>query len=76
LLPIPRLRELGFAIVILPVDTLLVATKAMADLLADLHRREDVTSLADRYLSFADFNALMGATEQMALADNYGWMSE
>ena len=34
LLPFPRLRELGYAIIILPVDTLLVATKAMAGFLA------------------------------------------
>jgi 2-methylisocitrate lyase-like PEP mutase family enzyme len=71
LLPIPRLRALGFGIVILPVDTLLVATKAMADLLGELRRREDVVALADRYYSFADFNTLIGATEQMALADRY-----
>jgi 2-methylisocitrate lyase-like PEP mutase family enzyme len=71
LLPIPRLRELGFAVVLLPVDTLLVATKAMADLLAELRRREDIVSLYDRYYSFAEFNALMGATDQMALADRY-----
>jgi 2-methylisocitrate lyase-like PEP mutase family enzyme len=71
LLPIPRLRELGFAIVLLPVDTLLVATKAMADLLAELRRRGDVVSLYNRYYSFADFNALMGATDQIALADRY-----
>jgi 2-methylisocitrate lyase-like PEP mutase family enzyme len=71
LLPIPRLRELGFAIVILPVDTLLVATKAMADLLAELHRREDVRALADRYFPFADFNTLIGVTDQMAMAERY-----
>jgi 2-methylisocitrate lyase-like PEP mutase family enzyme len=71
LLPIPALRELGFALVILPVDTLLVATKAMADLLAELRHREDVVSLADRYFPFSDFNDLIGATDQMALADRY-----
>jgi len=71
LLPIPALRELGFALVILPVDTLLVATKAMADLLAELRRREDVVSLADRYFPFSEFNALIGAIDQMALADRY-----
>ena len=71
LLPIPALRELGFALVILPVDTLLVATKAMAELLAELRRREDVVSLADRYFPFSEFNALIGAIDQMALADRY-----
>jgi 2,3-dimethylmalate lyase len=71
LLPFSRLRALGYAIIILPVDTLLVATKAMAGLLADLRARDDVQSLADRYLSFAEFNTLIGATDQMALAERY-----
>jgi 2-methylisocitrate lyase-like PEP mutase family enzyme len=72
LLPFSRLRELGFALVILPVDTLLVATRAMADFLGELRRREDVAALADRYCSFADFNALIGTPEHIALADRYG----
>jgi 2-methylisocitrate lyase-like PEP mutase family enzyme len=71
LLPIPTLRALGYAIVLLPVDTLLVATKAMADFLAEVRARDDVLSLADRYFSFADFNAFIGATDHMALADRY-----
>ena len=68
---LPRLRDLGYAIVILPVDTLLVATKAMADFLGALRARDEVRSLGDRYVPFADFNALIGVTEQMALADRY-----
>jgi 2-methylisocitrate lyase-like PEP mutase family enzyme len=71
LLPIPRLRELGYALILLPIDTLLVATKAIVEFLAEARRRDDVLSLADRYFSFAEFNALIGATEQVALADRY-----
>ena len=71
LLPIPALRALGYALVLLPIDTLLVATKAMAEFLGELRRGDDVRALADRYFPFADFNALIGATEQMALADRY-----
>ena len=71
LLPFSRLRALGYAIIILPVDTLLVATKAMAGLLAELRTRDDVQSLAERYLPFAEFNTLIGATDQMALAERY-----
>jgi len=65
------LRALRFAIVILPVDTLMVATKAMADFLGEVRRRDDVLALADRYFSFAEFNTLIGVTDQMALADRY-----
>jgi 2-methylisocitrate lyase-like PEP mutase family enzyme len=71
LLPMATLRALRYAIVILPVDTLMVATRAMADFLAEVRKRDDVLALADRYFSFAEFNLLIGATEQMALADRY-----
>jgi 2-methylisocitrate lyase-like PEP mutase family enzyme len=71
LLPMATLRALRYAIVILPVDTLMVATKAMADFLAEVRTRDDVLALADRYFSFAEFNRLIGATEQMELADRY-----
>jgi 2-methylisocitrate lyase-like PEP mutase family enzyme len=71
LLPFPRLRELGYAIVILPIDTLLVAVRAIADFLTEVKQRDDVRSLTDRYMPFGDFNQLIGAVEQMALADRY-----
>jgi len=71
LLPFPRLRELGYAIILLPVDTLLVGVRAIADFLLQLKQRDDVLSMADRYMPFGDFNRLIGAVEQMALADRY-----
>jgi 2,3-dimethylmalate lyase len=71
LLPMATLRALGYAVVILPVDTLMVATKAMVDFLAEVRRRDDVLSLAERYFPFAEFNTLIGVTEQMALAERY-----
>src|SRR5207247_534598 len=40
LLPFARLRELGFAIVLLPVDTLLVAVQAIRDFLAAAKARD------------------------------------
>jgi 2-methylisocitrate lyase-like PEP mutase family enzyme len=71
MLPFPRLRALRYAIIILPVDTLLVATKAMAGFLAALRAGDDVRSLAEHAVPFDEFNALIGATDQMALADRY-----
>src|SRR5207249_2593377 len=56
LLPFARLRQLGFAIVLLPVDTLLVAVQSIRDFLAALKARDDVLSLKDRYMPFRDFN--------------------
>jgi len=71
LLPFARLRELGFAIVLLPVDTLLVAVQAIRDFLAAVKARDDVLSLKDRYMPFRDFNELIGVTAQLALAERY-----
>ena len=71
MLPFARLRSLRYAIIILPVDTLLVATKAMTEFLAALRERDDVRSLADHALPFAEFNALIGTADQVALADRY-----
>ena len=71
LLPFTRLRELRFAIILLPVDTLLVATKAIAAFLGELRARDEVTSLADRYMPFGEFNELIGVTAQLGLAERY-----
>jgi 2-methylisocitrate lyase-like PEP mutase family enzyme len=71
LLPFPRLRELGYAVILLPIDALLVGVRAIAEFLVEVNKRDDVRSLSERYMPFADFNRLIGALEQMALADRY-----
>ena len=71
LLPFSRLRELGYAIILLPIDALLVGVRAIAQFLVEVKQRDDVLSLTDRYMPFGDFNRLIGAVEQMALADRY-----
>jgi 2-methylisocitrate lyase-like PEP mutase family enzyme len=71
LLPFARLRSLGFAIILLPVDTLLVAVKAMADFLREVKTRDDVLALAERYVPFREFNDLIGVNAQLALAQQY-----
>jgi 2-methylisocitrate lyase-like PEP mutase family enzyme len=71
LLPFARLRELGYAVIILPVDTLLVATKAITDFLREVGTRDDVLGLEDRYVPFAEFNELIGVTRHLQLAARY-----
>ena len=71
LLPFSRLRELGYAVIIIPVDTLLVATKAMQSYLAALKDGGEARPLADRATSFADFTELIGVTEQFSLSERY-----
>jgi len=70
-LPFARLRALGFAIILLPVDTLLVAVQAIRAFLGRVKARDDVNSLAERYMPFGDFNELIGVTAQLALAERY-----
>ena len=71
LLPFKRLRELEYAIILLPVDTLFVAVKAIQGFLGGVKERDDVLAFADRYVPFAEFNELIGVTEQTALGDRY-----
>jgi 2-methylisocitrate lyase-like PEP mutase family enzyme len=70
-LPFPRLRALGYAIILLPVDTLFVAARAVADFLTELRKGDDVRGLADRYFPFREFNDLIGVTAQLELAQRY-----
>jgi 2,3-dimethylmalate lyase len=71
LLPFASLRQLGYAVILLPVDTLLVAARAIADFLNELKARDDVGALTDRYLSFREFNELIGVAAHLALAERY-----
>ena len=71
LLPFSRLRELGYAAILLPVDTLFVAVRAMQGFLRDLREGGEVLPLADRYVPFREFNELIGVVEQFALGERY-----
>jgi len=71
LLPFTRLRELGYALILLPVDTLFVAVRAMQAFLADLKDGGEVLPLAERCIPFPEFNELIGVAEQFALGERY-----
>ncbi len=71
LLPFARLRELGYAVILLPVDTLFVATRAIQAFLGELKERDAVLPLGDRYTPFKEFNHLLGLGEQLALGERY-----
>jgi 2,3-dimethylmalate lyase len=71
LLPFARLRELGYAIILLPVDTLFVAARAIQRFLAEVGERDAVLPLGDRALPFNEFNELIGVTEQFTLGERY-----
>jgi 2-methylisocitrate lyase-like PEP mutase family enzyme len=71
LLPFARLRELGYAVILLPVDTLFVAARAIQTFLRDLRTGDAALPLADRYLPFGAFNDLIGVAEQVAIGQRY-----
>ena len=58
-----RIRDLGFAIVIFPITTLLVATAAMRQALAQIKRAGSPEQLLDQLPKFADFLEFIGLAE-------------
>jgi len=58
LLPVARLAALGYAIVLLPVQTLFAAARAMAAYLEALRASGEPGGLDDRLMPFAEFNQL------------------
>ena len=71
LLPFSRLRELGYAVILLPVDTLFVAARAIQGFLQELREADTTPASANRYFPFREFNELIGVTEQFALGERY-----
>jgi 2,3-dimethylmalate lyase len=71
LLPFVRLRALGYAIVIVPVDLLFIATRAMQRALAELRDGDAPSQDPERRVSFQEFCDLVGLPEQFALGQRY-----
>ena len=71
LLPFGRLRALGYAIILLPVDSLLTAARAMQAFLGGLRAADELSPFLDREMTFAEFNDLIGVDEQLRLAERY-----
>jgi 2-methylisocitrate lyase-like PEP mutase family enzyme len=71
LLPFARLRELGYAVIIVPVDLLFTATRAMQRHLAELRDRDAIPRDPERLVSFQEFCDLIGLPEQLDLGQRY-----
>ncbi len=69
--PFARLRELRYAVILLPVDTLFVAAGAIQSFLRELKEGDAALPLADRYIPFQEFNELIGVAEQFTLGQRY-----
>jgi 2-methylisocitrate lyase-like PEP mutase family enzyme len=62
-IPYERLRELGFAIVIFPISTLLTATAAMRQALAQIKAAGTPAPLLGDMLGFGEFLEFIGLDE-------------
>ncbi len=72
--PLPsfaQLRELRYAVILLPVDTLFVAAHAVAGYLRELRAADELVPQTGRALSFGEFSDLIGLGVQLQLADRY-----
>lgn len=65
LVPLSRLAELGYRIVIIPSDLQRAAIRAMDDVLAAIRRDGNSAALADRMASFKEREAIVGTAEYL-----------
>ena len=69
--PLERLRELGFRLVIFPDSTLFAATRSMREVLARLRAEGTPIKIKDRLLELGEFLDLIGLPEIRRLEEHY-----
>jgi len=72
LVPVARLKTLGYQIVIVPSDLQRAAIRAMDDVLAALARDGSSAALADRMASFKDRESVVDTAAYLARDAEYG----
>ncbi len=71
MLPVARLKALGYKIVIYPGDLQRVVIKAMQDVLAHLREKGDLTGIASRAVTFEERFHLLGLDEIRRLEERF-----
>jgi 2-methylisocitrate lyase-like PEP mutase family enzyme len=71
LVPLARLEQLGYRIVIIPSDLQRAAIRAMDDVLAAIRRDGNSRAVSDRMASFAEREAVVGTADYMELDRRY-----
>ena len=71
LVPLPRLRELGYRVVIIPSDLQRAAIRAMTDTLAAIARDGNSAAVGDRMATFTDREAMVDTDGWLALDRRY-----
>jgi 2-methylisocitrate lyase-like PEP mutase family enzyme len=72
LVPVERLRALGYRIVIIPSDLQRAAIHAMDEVLAAIHRDGSSAAVADRMASFKEREGVVDTPSYLALDRKYG----
>ena len=62
-MPFERLKELGYRLIIFPISALLVAAKAVREVMAQIRKDGTPINAARDFMSFKEFNALAGLGE-------------
>jgi carboxyvinyl-carboxyphosphonate phosphorylmutase len=62
-MPFDRLKELGYRLIIFPISALLVAAKAVREVMAQIRKDGTPINAARDFMSFKEFNTLAGLTE-------------
>lgn len=66
-----ELTELGYRLIIMPIGTLLAATQAMQQVLANIRQHGTPLEALDQLPAFGDFTELIGVSEIEALEADY-----
>ncbi len=72
LMPVDRLGELGYSLVIIPSDTQRAAIKGMQDTLAAIRRDGHSASMQDRMVTFKGREEVIRTADYLALDEKYG----
>ena len=72
LLSYQELQDLGYKMVVFPLSALLAATKAIAEVYAELFRSKTTAAVADRLEGFEEFERIVGVPELRAMEERYG----
>jgi methylisocitrate lyase len=72
LLSYQELQDLGYKMVVFPLSALLAATKAIAEVYAELFRSKTTAAVIDRLEGFEEFERIVGVPELRAMEERYG----
>lgn len=71
-LPVSRIAEYGFSLVIFPISTLLAATKAIRDVLLEIRKEGTPIKVMHQFTTFSEFAHIIGLPEINELQKKFG----